>query len=108
MTRKSLCVIKSEILVRMRGNMPQGTKMHFRCPAREGSKFFKTIHTNQISEGRPMSVWQLQCLTCCSTPEIGIDFQYPKIAGFRRSTSLGDVIDVTAAVNHMLYFVLAT
>ena len=61
MTRKSLCAIKFEILIRMRGNTPQGTKMHFPCPARAGSNFFKTIHTSQILHDRPMSVWQYQC-----------------------------------------------
>ena len=38
-----------------------------------------------------------------STPEIGIDFRYPKIAYFRRSTPVGHVFDVTADVKHMLF-----
>ena len=84
--------------------MHEGTEMHFPCLARPGPKFFKTMHTIQIFDGRQMSVWQFQC----SVSEIAIDFEYmyPKI--FRRSTSLGHVIDVTADANHMLYFVLAT
>ena len=31
-----------------------------------------------------------------------------KLLVFRRSTSLGHVVDVTADANHMLYFVLVT
>ena len=34
-------VEESEILVRMRGNAPQGTKLHFPCPARACSKVFQ-------------------------------------------------------------------
>ena len=38
------------------------------------------------------------------TPKIGIGFENPKNACFRRSTSFGHTVDVTADVNHMLYF----
>ena len=82
MTRKSLCVIKSEILVRMRGNTPQGTKLHFPCPVRAGSKIFKTIHTIQILDDRPMGIGDTNVGTHGSTTEMGIDFQYPKNACF--------------------------
>ena len=36
-----LCVIKSEVIVCMSRNLPQGTTMHFPCLARAGSRFFK-------------------------------------------------------------------
>ena len=46
----------------MRMNMAQGTEVHFPGgPRAAGSKFFKTMHTIQVFEDRPMSVWQFQC-----------------------------------------------
>ena len=75
--RKSFCVIKSEILVRMRGNTPNCTKMYFPCPTHTGSKFFKTIHTIKVLEGGIINVY-----THGSTPKIGIAFQCLKNACF--------------------------
>ena len=74
---KSLCVIKSEISVRMCSNTPNGN-LRFQCAcsglrpmvqnafsvshAHGHELFFKTIHTIEILEGRPLSVWQYQFL----------------------------------------------
>ena len=104
MTRKVLCVIKSEILVR--GNTPQGTQLHFPCPARSGSNFFKTNHTVQILGDRPMTIPLLK--HTAQRQKLALIFSTRKMLAFRRSTSLGHMVDVNADVNHMLYFVLAT
>ena len=81
--------------------------MHFPSLARAGSKFFKTMHTIQIFEhveDRPMSVLQFQCCKLRSP----LTLSTPKLLVFRRSTSHGHVVDVTADAKHLLYFVLAT
>ena len=108
MTRKSLPVIKSEILVRMRGNTPQGTKLHFPCPAQVGSKFFKTIHDSNLgrSSDECMAITMLK--PTAQRQKMALIFKTRKMLVFRRSTSLGHMVDVNADVNHMLYFVLAT
>ena len=50
MTRKSLCVINSKVLERMRRNMPQRTKNAFSVPRAHGLKKFQNIAHNSNLE----------------------------------------------------------
>ena len=81
--------------------------MNFPCPTCTGSNFYKN-NSHNSNLGRSSDYGNINVDTHGSTPEIGIDFQYQKNACFRRSTSFGHMVDVTADVDHMLYFVLAT
>ena len=55
-----------------------------------------------------MSVWQYQCSTpTAQRQKSALIFSTRKLLVFRRSTSLGHVVDVTADVNNMVYFVFA-
>ena len=56
--------------------------MHFLGLTRADSNVFKTMHTFQILEGRPMSVSNFNVESNDFMSEIAIDFLYPKIAYF--------------------------
>ena len=53
-----------------------------------------------------MNVWSFNVITNGPAPKLILST--PKLLVFMRLTSLDDVVDVIANVNHMLYFVLAT
>ena len=80
MTQKSLHNIRSDTLVGMHMNKPQGTKMHFLCLARV-SRLFKAMLIFQILEDRPM-FGNFNVETYGTTQEVAIDFRHPKIACF--------------------------
>ena len=87
-------VIKCEVLARIRVNMHKGIKMHFPRLARAGSRIFKTTHIFQILDGRYMA---------CQFVDIYGPTPNLLVFGVQHH-----VVDVTADVNHMLYFVLTT
>ena len=91
MTRKSVCVIKSEILVRMCGKTLQGTKMHFplffeHARARNFSKQF--IYFKGRSSEECMAISMLT--PTAQRQKFALIFSSRlKMLVFRRSTSLG-------------------
>ena len=109
MTRKSLCVIKSETLVRMRGNPPPGHKTTFSVPrARVLEIFQNNLLDSNLgrSSDECMAICMLKPMAQCQI--LALISRTRNMLIFRRSTLLGHMIDVNADVNHILYFVLAT
>ena len=70
-----------------------------------GLKFVETVHSKDISN-QCMAISMLT--PTAQRQKLALIFSTRNLLFFRRSKSLGHVVDVTADVNHMLYFVLAT
>ena len=62
--------------MRKRGNPPQGTKMHFPCPARGLEIFQNNSHNSNLGRSSDECHGNNNVVTHDSMPEIGIDFQY--------------------------------
>ena len=74
MTRKCFCLAKSKILVRMCGNLPQDTNVHFPRLAHAGSRFYRK-DAFIFNHGRSPDVYaNCNVKTYSLTPEIDIDF----------------------------------
>ena len=103
MTRKSLRVIKSEILVRAcAGTYPRIQKCIFRARA-HGPEF---LQENSHDSNLGRSSDECMAITVLKHPaegrKLALIFSTRTTLVFRRSTSLGHMVDVEADVNHML------
>ena len=86
-----------------------GYKTVFPVPRARGLEIFQNnSHDSNLgrSSDECMAIPMLKFTA--QRQKLALIFRTRKMLVFRRSTSLGHMVDVNADVNHMLYFVLAT
>ena len=109
MTRKSSHVIKSEILVRMRRKHAPGYKTVFPVPRALWLEIFQNnLHDSNLGRSSDERMAIPMLISTAQRQKLALTFSTRKLLVFRRSKSLGHMVDINADVNHMLYFVLAT
>ena len=109
MTRKSLHVIKSVILVRMLCAHAPGYKTAFSVPRAGGLEIFQNnSHDSNLGQSSDECMAKPMLKLTTQRQKLALIFCTRKMFVFRRSTSLGHMVGVNADVNHFLYFVLAT
>ena len=83
-------------------------KCIFRSPARELEIFQNNSHNSNLGKSSDDCIAISMLTPTAQRQKLALIFSTRKMLVFRRSTSLGHMVDVTADVNHMRYFVLAT